>query len=62
MTVHIPHINSTGRKVKVTPGWDYETDCAREESLLSRRIWLEFGKPNVGVEYDKLKCIVYILS
>ena len=49
MTVHIPHTNSTGRKVKVIPGWDYETDCAREESLLSRRIWLESGKPNVGV-------------
>ena len=32
MTVHIPHTNSTGRKVKVIPGWDYETDCAREES------------------------------
>ena len=38
MTVHIPHTNSTGRKVKVIPGWDYETDCAREESLLSRRM------------------------
>ena len=55
MTVHIPHTNSTGRKVKVIPGWDYETDCAREESLLSRRIWLESGKPNVGVEYDNMK-------
>ena len=30
-------------------------DCAREESLLSRRIWLESGKPNVGVEYDNMK-------
>ena len=55
MTVHIPHTNSTGRKVKVIPGWDYETDCALEESLLSRRIWLESGKPNVGVEYDNMK-------
>ena len=55
MTVHIPHTNSTGRKVKVIPGWDFETDCAREESLLSRRIWLESGKPNVGVEYDNMK-------
>ena len=55
MTVHIPHTNSTSRKVKVIPGWDYETDCAREESLLSRRIWLESGKPNVGVKYDNMK-------
>ena len=55
MTVHIPHTNSTGRKVKVIPARDYETDCAREESLLSRRIWLESGKPNAGVEYDNLK-------
>ena len=47
MTVHIPHTNSTGRKVKVVPGLDYET--------LSRRIWLESGKPNVGVEYDNMK-------
>ena len=54
MTVHIPHTNSTGRKVKVIPGWDYETDCAREESLLSRRIWLESGKPDVGVDYDNM--------
>ena len=37
------------------PGWDYETDCAREESLLSRRIWLESGKPDVGVDYDNIK-------
>ena len=36
MTVHIPHTNSTGRKVKVIPGWDYETDCAREESCLPK--------------------------
>ena len=55
MTVHIPHTNSTGREVKVIPGWDYETDCAREESLLSRRIWLESGKPDVGVDYDNMK-------
>ena len=34
MTVHVPHTNSTGRKVKVIPGRDYQTDCAREESLL----------------------------
>ena len=39
MTVHIPHTNRTGRKVKVIPGWDCETDCAREESLLSRRVY-----------------------
>ena len=32
MTVHIPHTNSTDRKVKVIPGLDYET--------LSRRIWI----------------------
>ena len=25
MTVHIPHTNRTGRKVKVIPGWDYGT-------------------------------------
>ena len=55
MTVHIPHTNSTGRKVKVIPSWDYETDCAREESLLSRRIWLESSKPDVGVDYDNMK-------
>ena len=58
MTVHIPHTNNTGWKVKVIL-WDYETDCAREESLLSRRIiiriWLEFGKPDVGVDYDNMK-------
>ena len=55
MTVHISHTYSTGRKVKVIPGWDCETDCAREESLLSRRIWLESGKSNIGVEYDNMK-------
>ena len=55
MTVHIPHTNSTGRKVKVIPGWCYETDCAREKSLLSRRIWLESGKPDVEVDYDNIK-------
>ena len=55
LTVHIPHTNSTGRKVKVIPGWDYETDCAREESLLSRRIWLGFGTPDVGVDYEYMK-------
>ena len=55
MTVHIRHTNSTGRKVKVISGLDYETDCAREESLLSRRIWLESGKPDVGVDYDNMK-------
>ena len=36
MTVHVPHTNSTDRKVKVFHGWDCEIDCAREESLLSR--------------------------
>ena len=55
MTVHIPHTNSTGRKVKVIPSWGYETDCAREESLLSRRIWLESRKPDVGVDHDNMK-------
>ena len=55
MTVHIPHTNSIGRKVKLIPGWDCETDCAREESLSPRRIWLESGKPNDGVEYDNMK-------
>ena len=58
MTVHIPHTNNTSWKVKVIL-WDYETDCAREESLLSRRIiiriWLEFGKSDVGVDYDNMK-------
>ena len=36
MTVHVPHTNSTDRKVKVFHGWDCEINCAREESLLSR--------------------------
>ena len=33
----------------------YEADCAREESLLVRRIWIESGKPDVGIEYDTMK-------
>ena len=36
-TVHVPHTNSTVKKVKVGPGWDHEAYCALEESLFSRR-------------------------
>ena len=42
-------------KAKVIPGCDYEADCAREESLLARRIWIESGKPDTGIEYDNMK-------
>ena len=42
-------------KAKVIPGWDYEADSAREESLLARRIWIESGKPDAGIEYDNMK-------
>ena len=55
MSVHIPHTNSGVCKAKVIPGWDYEADCAREESLLARRIWMESGKPDAGIEYDNMK-------
>ena len=55
MSVHIPHTNSGICKAKVIPGWDYEADCAREESLLARRIWIESGKPDSGIEYDNMK-------
>ena len=55
MSVHIPHTNSGVCKAKVIPGWDYEADCAREESLLARRIWIESGKPDAGIEYDNMK-------
>ena len=49
-SVHNPHTNSRvcKAKPKVIPGWDYEADCAREESLLSRHIWIESGKPDAG--------------
>ena len=47
--------NSGVCKAKVIPGWDYEADCAREESLLARRIWIESGKPDAGIEYDNMK-------
>ena len=55
MSVHIPHTSSAVCKAKVIPGWDYEADCAREESLLARRIWIESGKPDAGIEYDNMK-------
>ena len=55
MSVHIPYTNSGVCKAKVIPGWDYEADCAREESLLARRIWIESGKPDAGIEYDNMK-------
>ena len=55
MSVHIPHTSSAVCKAKVIPGWDYEVDCAREESLLARRIWIESGKPDAGFEYDNMK-------
>ena len=42
-------------KANVIPGWDYEADCAREESLLSQRIWIESGKPDRGIEYNNTK-------
>ena len=42
-------------KAKVIPCWDYEADCAREESLLSQRIWIEYCKPDAGIEYNNMK-------
>ena len=55
MSVHIPHTNSGVYKLKIIPCWDYEADCAREESLLARRIWIESVKPDAGIEYDNMK-------
>ena len=55
MSVHISYTNSGVCKAKVIPGWDYEADCACEESLLARRIWIESGKPDAGIEYDNMK-------
>ena len=45
MSVHIPHTNSGVCKAKVIRDLNYEADCAREESLISRRMWIESGKP-----------------
>ena len=56
MSVHIPHTSSAVCKAKIIPGWDYEADCAREESLLARRIWIESDKPAAGIEYANMKC------
>ena len=55
LSVHIPHTNSGVCKAKIIPGWEYETDCAREESLLACHIWIESGKPDAGIEYDNMK-------
>ena len=55
MSVHVPHTNSSVCKAKVIPGWDYEADCARKESLRACLIWIESGKPDAGIEYDNMK-------
>ena len=55
MSTHIPHTNSGVCKAKVIPGWDYEADCAREESLLARGIWIESSKTDAGIQYDNMK-------
>ena len=54
-SVHITHTSSDVCKAKVIPGWDYEADCAGEESLLARRIRIESGQPDAGIEYDNMK-------
>ena len=59
MSVHSRHTNSGDCKAIVIPGWDYGADCAFEESLLSRCMWIESGKPDVGIEYDNNYNIEY---